>query len=170
MEAWAFSSGATFQAKKTYMVHFTRNKARLKDINADVPLKIRDQSINPSSKVKILGIVLDASLRYHSHVARVYKRGTNAVLALKRLKNLRPETIRQLFSSTVAPVIDYASVIWAPNSTKSSLAKLDGIQRIAAQTITGAFKTVSLHIAESETNLLNVSQRFHLAELKTWVK
>lgn len=145
MEAWAYSSGATFQAKKTYMVHFTQNKARLKDTDADMPLKIKDQSIYPSSEVKILGVVLDANLRYHSHVARVCKRGTNAVLALKRLKNhLRPETARQLFSSTVAPVIDYASIIWALNSTKSSLSKLDSIQRIAAQAITGAFKTVSL--------------------------
>lgn len=122
MEAWAFLSRAIFQAKKTYMIHFICNKARLKDFNADVPLKIRDQSINPSFKVKILEIVFDTRLQYHSYVAQACKRSTNAVLALKRLKNLRPEIIHQLFSSAVAPFIDYTLVIWVPNSTKSLLA------------------------------------------------
>ena len=88
------------------MVHFTRNKSRLKDANADSPLQIKDQAYNPSSEVKILGVIYDSGLRYHSHIARACKRGT--ILALKRLKNLRPEAARQLFTSTVAPVIDYA--------------------------------------------------------------
>lgn len=63
MEAWAYSSGATFQAKKTYMVHFTRNKARLEDTNTDMLLKIKDQLIYSSPEVKILGVILDANLR-----------------------------------------------------------------------------------------------------------
>lgn len=170
MESWATSSGATFQAKKTYMIHFTRNKTRLKDINADTPLYIKNQVIHPSPEVKILGVILDAGLRYHSHIARACKRGTNAVLALRRLKNLRPEITRQLFISTVAPVIDYASIIWAPNTTKSSISKLDAIQRNAAQAVIGAFRTVSLHTAESEAGLWSVGRRFHSHELRTWVK
>ncbi len=61
----------------------------------------------------ILGVIFDSGLHFQSHVARACKYSTNAVLALKRLKTLRPETTPQLFSSTVAPVINYAYVIWA---------------------------------------------------------
>lgn len=93
------------------MVHFTDKKAWLNDIIANMSLKIRDQLIKHFFEVKILEIVLDASLRYHSHVVCVCKRDTKTVLRLKKLKNLRPETIHQLFSSTVAPFIDYASNI-----------------------------------------------------------
>lgn len=68
-------------------------------------------------------------------------------------QNLRPEARRQLYTSKVAQVVDYASVIWAPNTTKSALTRLDAIQRIAAQAIIGGFRTVTLHTAELEANL-----------------
>lgn len=45
LENWAFSSGATFQAKKTCMVHFTRNKRRTREAQADILLVIGDQKI-----------------------------------------------------------------------------------------------------------------------------
>ena len=106
-------------------------------------LKIRDQSIYSSSEVKILKDIFDAGLRFYSNITWACKRGTDAILTLKQPKNLWPETTRQMLSSAVAPVMDYASIIWASNFTKSSLAKLDDIQKIAAQAITGAFKTVS---------------------------
>lgn len=94
----------------------------------------------------------------------------NAVLALKRLKNLRPETVCQLFTFIIANVIDYASIIWAPNATKSSILKLDVIQKTAAKALIGAFQMVSLHTAELEGFLLSVSQRLHSQELRRWVK
>ena len=40
------------------MVHFTRNKARLKDVNADTPLRIKVQAIYSSAEVKVLGVIL----------------------------------------------------------------------------------------------------------------
>ena len=70
----------------------------------------------------------------------------------------------------MAPVVDYASIIWAPNTTKSALSKLDTIQQIAAQAIIGGFKTVVLHTAESEANLQNVQERVHQHKLRIWIK
>ncbi len=67
-------------------------------------------------------------------------------------------------------MIDYASVIWAPNATKSALSKRDAIQKIAAQAIIGGFRTVALHTAESKANPQSVQERFHCHELKTWIK
>lgn len=84
-----------------------------------MPWKIRDQSMNSSSYVKILGVIFDAGLRYYSHVARACKRGTNAILALNLLKNPWPETTRKLFFSAVASVINYSSIFWVFNSINS---------------------------------------------------
>ena len=71
-----------------------------------------------------------------------------------------------IYTSTVAPIINYASVIWASNATKSVLSKLDTIQRITAQAIIGGFKTVALHTIEFEANLQSVQKRFHRHELR----
>ncbi len=69
LENWALSSEATFQVKKTWMVHFTWNKKRTGEAEADKPLIIGDQRILAHQEVKILGVILDSVLRYSNHIA-----------------------------------------------------------------------------------------------------
>lgn len=125
------------------------------------------QTIKASLQIKILGVILDQALRYKEHVSKAGDKGVKAALALKRLRNLRPETARKLFKSKVAPAMDYASVIWAPSATASALKRLDKAQRIGAQAITGAFSTVSLLIVEAEAALTPTMDRLHWQQLST---
>lgn len=68
------------------------------------------------------------------------------------------------------PVTDYASVIWAPNASKSALGPLAQMQRMRAQAIVGAFRTVSLLVAESEAAIIPLELRFLTTQLTTWIK
>src|SRR5947199_7160960 len=90
------------------------------------------------------------------HTARATKRGIKAALALKRLKGLRPRTVRHLFQSTVAPVIDYSSNVWAMNLSANMRRLLNQPQCISTQVIIGAFHMVALSVAEAEANIDNV--------------
>ena len=54
---------------------------------------------------------MDSELRYKNHIKKVSGKGLKAVLALKRMRALTPSAARQLFSATVTPVVDYASLI-----------------------------------------------------------
>lgn len=145
LESWAEDSGAIFNPEKTVLIHFTQNTRKISAEMALPPaLKIGGQLIYGQNEVKLLGVVFDKKLTYKEHIAKVLKRGITAALSLKRLRNLHPKSTRQLFKSTVAPLVDYASVIWSPGVGKSTLKKLDQIQRIGAQAITGAFRTVAL--------------------------
>ena len=47
-----------------------------------------------AKEVKVLGVVLDKSLYFLEHAVRVAKRGVNAALALKQIKEMLPKTIR----------------------------------------------------------------------------
>ncbi len=67
-------------------------------------------------------------------------------------------------------VTDYASVIWAPNASKSALSPLSQVQRLGAQAIVGAFWTVSLLVAESEASTVPLDCRLLKSQLTTWVK
>jgi hypothetical protein len=60
----------------------------------------------------VLGVVMDAKLKYKEHIARAATKGLEAVMELRRLRGLSPPTARQLFTATVAPAIDYASNVW----------------------------------------------------------
>jgi hypothetical protein len=67
------------------------------------------QSVSPKDHVKILGVLMDAGLKYHKHIARAAAKGLEAALELRRLRGLSPRVARQLFTATVAPTVDYAS-------------------------------------------------------------
>jgi hypothetical protein len=105
---WEKRSGATFEADKTAIIHFTP-KAYKSDQG---PFTIKGQTVEPKDHVKILGVLMDARLKYKEHIARAASKGLEAAMELRRLRGLSPATARQLFTATVAPAVDYASNVW----------------------------------------------------------
>jgi len=156
LKRWEESSGAVFEASKTAFVHFTRLESGQRSSQA--PLTFKNEGIAPTNSVKILGVVMDSTLRLKQHLARAAKRGLAATQAVKRLGNLRPTVVRQLVNSVVLPTIDYASAVWFPGTSGKTIAMLTSTQRTAAQAIIHGFKTVSLEIAETEAAMLAVKE------------
>lgn len=168
LERWAYKSGAIFNSDKTGLTHFTKNSFKLTaEGAASAHIQFGQEIIKPKPEVKLLGVVFDQKLTYKHHIAKAAKKGIKAALALKRLKNLKPEISRLLFTSTVAPVVVYASPIWAPSATQSSLRTLDTVQRIGAQAITGGFRTIARCVAESKAGIEPRSLRHHYQQRTT---
>lgn len=65
----------------------------------------------PKEHIKILGVLMDTRLKYKEYMARAASKGLEVAIELRRLRGLSLATARQLFISTVALVIDYASNI-----------------------------------------------------------
>ncbi|KAF5719708.1 reverse transcriptase [Fusarium mundagurra] len=82
--AWERRSGATFECDKTTIVHFTR----VIDRTSRIPFTIKGDVINPKRKAKILGVIMDAKLRFKKHMAEAATRGLVAAMCLRRLKML----------------------------------------------------------------------------------
>jgi hypothetical protein len=161
---WERRSGATFEADKTAIIHFTRNAKKL--INE--PFTIKGRDIYPRDHVKILGLIMDTRLKYKQHIARAASKGLEAALELTRLKGLSTATARQLFSATVAPVVDYASNIWMHAYRYRNMAPINRVQRVGAQAIVGTFLTVATSIAEIEASIPTVHERFWKRAIKLW--
>jgi hypothetical protein len=143
---WERRSGATFEADKTAIIHFTRKSYR----SESEPFDIKGQEIRPKNHVKILGVIMDAKIKFKEHVARASSKGLEAALELKRLRGLSPATARQLFTSTVVPVVDYASNVWMHAFKDKLTGPINRVQRIGAQAIVGTFLTVATSVAEAE--------------------
>jgi hypothetical protein len=104
-------------------------------------------------------VVIDTQLRYKQYIAKVATKGLLAALALKRLLLVSPLTARQLFGTTVAPVVDYASNVWIHACGYKGIALMNRIQRLRAQAVTGVFRTVATLVAEAEASIRTVSER-----------
>ncbi|SCV61221.1 uncharacterized protein FFFS_15790 [Fusarium fujikuroi] len=85
--AWARRCGATFECDKTTIVHFTR----VLDRTSRLPFTIMGEEVTPKQEVKLLGVIMDAKLRFKKHMAEATARGLSAAMCLRRLKTL-PKT------------------------------------------------------------------------------
>jgi hypothetical protein len=77
-EQWASRSGATFEADKTSLIHFTCRPT----FNNPPNLRFGDTEIAPSQSVKVLRVTLDVKLAMDEHISRVTTKGLQACLAL----------------------------------------------------------------------------------------
>ena len=124
--------------------------------------------VAPKDHVKSLGVLMDAKLKYKEHIARAASKGLEAVMELRRLRGLSPATARQLFTSTVAPVVDYASNVWMHACKDKAMGPINRVQRVGAQAIVGTFLTVATSVAEAEAHLATVQHRFWRRAVKMW--
>jgi hypothetical protein len=85
------------------LVHFTKTASRL----SSTLVIVKGKAVALKPIVKILKVILDLELQYKSYIAKTATKGLKAALALKRLRLLSPLTAQQLFSATVALVVDY---------------------------------------------------------------
>lgn len=162
---WERKSGATFEAEKTALIHFTKNSSKLR---MD-PIIVKGEEIYPRDHAKILGVLMDNRLKYKQHIARAASRGLEAALELTRFKGLSTSSARQLFNATVAPVVDYASNVWMHACKDKNIGPINRVQRVGAQAIIGSFATVATSIAESEASLQTVKERFWKRAIKLWI-
>jgi hypothetical protein len=146
--AWEKRIGATFEGEKTAFIHFTRTESRANE----APLTVKDQVIKPSKSIKLLGVIFDAQVRFREQVQRAVSRGTRETLALCRMTTLLPATARQLFNATVAPVVEYASTVWA-HASAAAPRFFNTIQKMGAKAVTRSFITVAREVAEAEASL-----------------
>lgn len=153
---WERRSGATFEAEKTTIIHFTRKSYK----TTTEPFIIKGQTVPPKDYVKILGVLMDAKLKYKEHIARAASKGLEAAIELRRLRGLPPSTVRQLFTSTVAPAVDYASNVWMHVFKDKLVRPINRVQRLGAQAIVGTFLTVATSVAEAEAHIASAQDRF----------
>ena len=108
-------------------------------------------------------------LRYKEHLARTVTRGLRAAMAVRRLRALPPRVARQLFTATVAPTLDYASSVWKHACNQTATKGLNSAQRVGAQAVVAAFRTVALSVLEAEASIASIATRHYENAIKLWI-
>ncbi|KAJ6117870.1 hypothetical protein N7523_005788 [Penicillium sp. IBT 18751x] len=111
---------------------------------------------------------MDTRLKYKEHIARAASKGLEAAMELRRLPGLSPVTARQLFTSTVAPVVDYASNVWMHAFKNKNIGPINRVQMVGAQAIVGTFLTVATGVAEAEAYIATVRHGLWRRAVKMW--
>ena len=112
---------------------------------------------------------MNAKLQYKQHIAEAATKGLEAVMNLRRLRDLSPLTARHLFTATVAPVMDYASNVWMYGCVDRTMKIINRVQKLGAQAIVGIFRRVATAVAEAEASILPAQERFSRKATKLWI-
>ena len=93
---------------------------------------IHGQTLNETSKAKYLGVHIDNTLSWNSHIDTVTKKANQTTAFLRRNLSSCPKDVKaKCYKSIVRPQLEYASTVWDP-VTKSNIAKVEPVQRNAA--------------------------------------
>ena len=85
--------------------------------------------------LKLLGVSMDRQLRFHDQIRIIYKKSSQRVGVLMRLRNLLPTGTRlQLFKVAILPYLTYCHLVWHFCRASDSR-KLERVQERALRAI-----------------------------------
>ena len=110
---------------------------------------ISGDNIKEANSIKYLGVTINSKLNWSEHIAKITSKASSVLGFLQRnLKKCPANTKIACYKSMILPILEYASMIWDPFTTKD-INSIERIQRRAARFITNNYSWNS-----SVTNLL----------------
>ena len=122
--------------KKDFRGISSQNK--LANLNHQFDVKIDGYSLERTKTYKYLGIELNESLSWDSHIDNTIKKVSAGLGAIKRVTNLVPrETLIMIYKALIQPYFDYCSAVWGSIGVGQS-ERLQKLQNRAAWLITSS--------------------------------
>ena len=137
------------------------------------PLFLNNIPIPFTQEAKFLGITLDRSLTFNSHINNIKTRASKRINILKVLSGTDfggdSKTLLLLYKSIIRPILEYASLIFE-NAAQTHLQKLDTVQNTALRIVTSALRTTPTDSLHTYTNTQTLTQRRTIALFKYFYK
>ena len=86
---------------------------------------------------KLLGVYVDDSISWNSHIEYITAKAAKRLYFLKILKRsgLSHQCLRHFYIAAIRPILEYCSVVWGHNLSQKQSSQLESIQKRAARLI-----------------------------------
>ncbi|KAJ8294782.1 Retrovirus-related Pol polyprotein from type-1 retrotransposable element R1 4 [Rhodotorula toruloides] len=157
-EGWA-THHSLFEPSKTLVTRFSPVRDRSID---DPKVVLCGEELEYSSAVGMLGVTIDERLTFKHHMASCASKASKAMVGVGLLARsrggLKAKFVRRLVEAVVLPRLTWCAAAWyKPGASVSKV--LEQVQKAAARTVTGGYRTTSLAALEVEANLLPLDLR-----------
>jgi len=159
---WFKANKLSLNVKKTNYMLFSLHK---EVHNNTLLLKLEGKIIERKSSVKFLGIIIDEKVTWGEHIAKVRKKLSSSLFAIRRAKHaLTPKHLKILYYSLFYPHIDYGIILWG-SASKKLTNQIWILQKKAIRTISGQTYNTPTNPLFSKLRILKFIDiyKFHLA-------
>lgn len=105
--------------------------------NPPVQTTIGDLTVERVSQFKLLGVIVNDSLKWNDHVATVCSKMNKRLYFLKQLKRagMAPSDLLYFYQTVIRPVAEYACPVWHTSLTVDQTDRIEATQRRAVKII-----------------------------------
>ena len=166
--AWTKQNNLILNPDKITCTLFTPNPAYY-TINLD--LKIHNNALPMATQPKVMGLILDPQLTCSTHIQNISVHAHKPLQIIKTLTatgwDKQKETLIATYKAVMRPSLEYASSIWSPLASSTSINKLQVMQNAALRTATGCTEDTNIQHLQDETLTLPIHEHIQLHPLLT---
>ena len=115
---------------------------------------------------KVLGLTLDPKLTYSTHIHNISVQAHKPLQIIKALTatgwGKQKETLMATYKAVMRPALEYASSVWSPIASSTSINKLQVMQNAALRTATGCTQDINIQHLHDETLTLPIHEHLQL--------
>ena len=115
---------------------------------------------------KVLGLTLDPEVTYSTHIHNISVQANKILQMIKALTATRwgkqKETLMAIYKAVMIPALEYASSVWSPLASSTSINKLQVMQNAALRTATGCTQDIHVQHLHDETLILPIHEHLQL--------
>ena len=126
---WTLHNNLIINPDKTTCTLFTPDPA---EYNSNLGLNINNRELPMALHPKVLGLTLDPKLTYNTHIQNIATHAQKPLQVIKALTGTtwgkQKETLVATYKAVMRPTLEYASSIWSPTASPTSINKLQVMQ------------------------------------------
>ena len=115
---------------------------------------------------KVLGLTLDPKLTYSTHIHNISVQAHKPLQIIKALTatgwGKQKETLMATYKAVMRPTLEYASSVWSPIASSTSINKRQVMQNAALRTATGCTQDTNIQHLHDETLTLPIHEHLQL--------
>ena len=104
-------------------------------------MSLNNTPLRMATHPKVLGLTLDPNLAYSTHIHNISVQAHKPLQMIKALTSTgcgkQKETLMATYKSVMRPALEYASSVWSPITSSTSINKLQVMQKATSRTATG---------------------------------
>ena len=161
--AWTKQNNLLLNPDKTTCTLFTPDPA---EYTSNLDLTINNKALPMATHPKVLGLTLDPKLTFSTHIHNISVQAHKPLQIIKALTatgwGKQKETLMATYKAVMRPALEYASSVWSPIASSTSINKLQVMQNAALRTATGCTQDTNIQHLHDETLTLPIHEHLQL--------